>query len=81
MNPDNAVRKYAILTLSLLAATCCLLITFADHLDPDQDRHNTDIVIMQDLFEKLKNIQQTTIKACKIMQHAKLIMLCIWGPI
>ena len=27
-------------TLSLLAATCCLLITFANSLDPDQDRQN-----------------------------------------
>ena len=28
------------LTLCLLAVTCCLLITFANRLDPDQDRQN-----------------------------------------
>ena len=28
------------LTLSLLAATCPLLITFANSLDPDQDQQN-----------------------------------------
>ena len=28
------------LTLSLLAATCCLLLTFANGLDPDQDGQN-----------------------------------------
>ena len=28
------------LTLSMLAATCCLMIFFANNLDPDQDRQN-----------------------------------------
>ena len=32
------VKRY--LTLSMLAATCRLLITFANSLDPDQDRQN-----------------------------------------
>ena len=33
-------QKNTILTLCLLKATCCLLITFANSLDPDQERHN-----------------------------------------
>ena len=32
--------SYIPLTLSLIAATCHLLITFANSLDPDQDRQN-----------------------------------------
>ena len=50
------------ISLSLLAVTCCLLITFANSLDPDQDRlnicpnldpnHLTLIVILKETFEK-----------------------------
>ena len=29
-----------LLTLSMLAVTCCLLISFANSLEPDQDRHS-----------------------------------------
>ena len=53
-----------LLTLSLLAATCHLLITFANSLDPDQDRKNvspdldpnrlTLIVFLKEFFLKSK---------------------------
>ena len=35
-----AVSEVAALANSLLAATCRLLITFANSFDPDQDRQN-----------------------------------------
>ena len=38
MRPPGVSGSY--LTLSLLAATCRLLITFANSFDPDQDRLN-----------------------------------------
>ena len=62
---------------------CCLLITFANSLDPDQARqkvgHNrnpkclTLMVFLKDFFEKVnfKNNPQTPKKAGKITQHAK----------
>ena len=33
-------KGHCILTLSLLAVTCGILLTFANSLDPDQDRQN-----------------------------------------
>ena len=34
------VGVHVSLSFSLLVAACCLLITFANSLDPDQDRQN-----------------------------------------
>ena len=39
-NPLGTVHSHMQLTLSLLVVTCHLLITFANSLDPDQDRQN-----------------------------------------
>ena len=54
----------------------CLLIAFANSLDPDQGRHNLFdalIVFLKEFSEKInfEKSQQTLIKAWKITQHAK----------
>ena len=56
------------LILSLLAATFCLLITFANEFDQDQDPpkpFDNLIVILKEFFEKVnfENSPQTTTKA------------------
>ena len=56
-----------VLTLSLLAVTCHLLIALANSLDPDQDRHFVDPdlgSILKEFFEKVNFEKKTAYMYC-----------------
>ena len=81
---EMCLRKLHMVNSLLTSGNFCyLLITFANSLNPDQDRHNVGpdldpnclslMVFLKEFFEKLFFVksQQTTTTARKITQHAK----------
>ena len=78
---NQTKTKSVVKSSSLLTGNFCrLLKTIAKSLDPDQDRHDTLIVFLKEIFEKVnfeKSQQKTKLPSMQKVQRVAILIHCL----